>query len=95
MQEVRCLGKRVHFGSLMDICHETHCEITQGPRRYKGRVVFRGDPVRDETGFYAVLSEQGTAASHLAAAKFRAAIARLPGNDGEYSDVVGTYTQTE
>ena len=38
-------------------------------------------------------SEQGTGASHQAAAKFLDAIARLPGNDGEEADAVGAYTQ--
>ena len=55
--------------------------------------MFRGDQVKDEWGFQAVFSEQGTSASHCAAAKFLDAIARLPGNDGEDSDARGAYTQ--
>ena len=67
----------MHFGSLMELCHEKHSELPESQRAYKGRVVFRGDQVRDESGFYAVFSEQGTSASHLAAAKFIDAIARF------------------
>ena len=52
-----------------------------------------GDIVKDEDGFYAVFSEQGTSASHMAAAKFLDAIARSPDCDGEDSDAVGAYTQ--
>ena len=55
--------------------------------------MFRGDQVRDETGFLAVFSEQGTSASHLAAAKFLDAIARFPGCDGEGADAKSAYTQ--
>ena len=44
----------VHFGSLMALCHQKHSELSEALRRYKGRVVFRGDNVRDEEGFYAV-----------------------------------------
>ena len=88
-------GKSVHFGELMDLCHEKHSELPIHMRSYKGRVVFRGDQVRDESGYYAVFSEQGTSASHLAAAKFLDAIARMPGCDGEDSDAVGAYTQVE
>ena len=55
--------------------------------------MFRGDNVKDESGFYAVFSEQGTSASHTAATKFLDAIARLPGNDGEDSDATGAYHQ--
>ena len=76
----------------MSLCHEKHSELAPAFRRYKGRVVFRGDQVRDESGYYAVFSEQGTSASHMAAAKFLDAIARCPGNNGEDSDAVGAYT---
>ena len=41
----------------------------------------------------AVFSEQGTSASHMAAAKICDAIARLPGNNGEDADATGAYTQ--
>jgi hypothetical protein len=85
--------KKVYFGSLMDSCHEKHSELEAHLRKYKGRVVFRGDQVRDETGFYAVFSEQGTSASHQSGAKFVDAIARMPGCSGGDSDAVGAYTQ--
>jgi len=55
--------------------------------------VFRGDIVKDENGQFAVFTEQGASASHMAAAKFMDAISRLPGNGGEDSDAVGAYTQ--
>ena len=83
----------VHFGNLMELCHKKHSEQSEEMHRYNGRVVFRGDNVKDESGFYAVFSEQGTSASHLAAAKFLDAISRLPGNAGEDSDATGAYTQ--
>ncbi len=73
----------------MDLCHEKHSELEAHLRKYKGRVVFRGDQVRDETGFYAVSSEQGTSASYQAGAKFVDAIARLPGCSGGDSYAVG------
>ena len=91
--EVKVQGKTVHFGTLMNLCREKHLELAPDLRSYKGRVVFRGDSVKDESGFFAVFSEQGTSASHMAAAKFMDAIARPPGCDGEDSDVVGAYTQ--
>ncbi len=43
---------------------------------YKGRIVFRGDIVKDEKGFLAIFSEQGTSDSLLEAAKMMDAIAR-------------------
>ena len=57
--------------------------------------MFQGNNVKDESGFSAVFSEQGTSASHLAAAKFLDAIARMDGNDGQDSDAMSAYTQVQ
>ena len=57
----------VHFGRLMDLCHLKHAELHQEVQKYKGRVVFRGDQIKDETGFYAVFTEQGASASQIGA----------------------------
>ena len=72
----------VHFGRLMDLCHLKHAELDKNVQKYKGRVVFRGDQVRDETGFYAVFTEQSASASHMAAIKFMDYIGRIDGNVG-------------
>ena len=94
-KEATSKGKTVHFGDLMRLCHVKHSELAEKYHSFKGRVVFRGDNVRDESGHLAVFSEQGTSASHLAAAKFLDAIARMPENDGQDSDATGAYTQAE
>ena len=77
------------------LCHVKHSELSKDKHSYKGRVVFQGNNVRDEEGYAAVFSEQGTSASHIAAAKWLDAISRMPGNDGEDSDAMGAYTQAE
>ena len=41
----------------------------QNTKKYKGRVVLRGDIVKDITGSYAVFVEQGSSASQMTAAK--------------------------
>ena len=55
----------VHLGRLMDLCHLKHAELNKEVQKYKGRVVFRGDQVKDETGFHAVFTEQGASASQM------------------------------
>ena len=77
----------------MDLCHLKNSELEEFLQRYKGRVVFRGDIVKDQTGTLAVFTEQGASASQMAAAKFLDALARMPGNDGEANDAVSAYTQ--
>ena len=79
----------------MRLFHLKHSELEEYLQSYKGRVVFRGDNVKDESGHLAVFSEQGTSASHLSAAKIVDAIARMPGNSGGDSDAMGAYTQCE
>ena len=69
------LGKAIHRATLMDLCHIKHYELDPQNHAYKGRVVLRGDGVKDDEGYRAVWSEQGTSASHIAAAKFLDAIA--------------------
>ena len=62
-------GRKVHFASLMDICHLKNAELETKHPKYKGRVVLRGDIVKDDSGSYAVFTEQGSSASQMTAAK--------------------------
>ena len=60
-----------------------------------GRVVLRGDIVKDDSGSYAVFTEQGSSASQMTAAKIMDIISRLPGCDGQAADAVSAYTQVK
>ena len=88
-------GAKVHFASLMDICHLKNAELETNHQTYKGRVVLRGDIVKDDSGSYAVFTEQGSSASQLTAAKIMDIISRLPGCDGQAADAVSAYTQVK
>ena len=70
-------------------------ELETKHQKYKGRVVFRGDIVKDDSGSYAVFTEQGSSASQMAAAKIMDIISRLPGCDGQAADAVSVYTQVK
>ena len=61
--------KKVHFAALMDIYHLTNAELEPKLQKYKGRVVLRSDIVKDDSGAYAVFTEQGSSASQMTAAK--------------------------
>ena len=56
-------GATVHFASLMDICHLKNAELEAKHQKYKGRVVLRGDIVKDNSGSYAVFTEHKSSAS--------------------------------
>ena len=91
IDEARTAGVTVHFASLMDICHLKNAELKAKHQKYKGRVVIRGDIVKDNSGSYAVFTEQGSSASQMTAAKIMDIISRLPGCDGQAADAVSAY----
>ena len=69
IDEGRTSGATVHFASLMDICHLKNAELEAKHQKYTGRLVLRGDNVKDNSGSYAVFTEQGSSASQMTAAK--------------------------
>ena len=79
----------------MDLCHLKNSELTPQYQKYKGRVAFRGDIVKDDSGSYAVFTEQGSPASQVTAAKVLDIISRLPGCAGQAADEVSAYTQVK
>ena len=79
----------------IDICHLKNAELKPQLQKYEGRVVLRGDIVKDDSGAYAVFTEQGSSASQTTAAKVMDVVARLPDCDGEADDAVPAYTQVK
>ena len=67
--EARTKGAKVYFASLMDTCHSENAELETKHQKYKGRVVLRGDVVKDDSGSYAVFTEQVSSAAQMTAAK--------------------------
>ena len=95
IDEARTTGAKVHFASLMDSCHLKNAELETKHQKYKGRVVLRGDIVKDDSGSYAVFTEQFSSASQMTAAKIMDIISRLPGCAGQAADAVSAYTQVK
>ena len=93
IDEARKECRKVHFASLMDLCHLKSVELETKHQTYKGRVVLRGDIVKDNSGSYAVFTEQGSSASQMTAAKVTDITSRLPGCAGQAADAVSAYTQ--
>ena len=83
IDEARKEGKTVHFASLMDISHLKNSELEPQLQKYKGRVVLRGDTVKDGSGSHAEFTEQGSSASQMTAAKVMDIISGLTGCAGQ------------
>ena len=64
-------------------------------QKYKGRVVLRGNIVKDDSGSYAVFTEQGSSASQMTAAKAMDIASRLSGCAGQGVDAVSAHTQVK
>ena len=95
IDEARTKGVKVHFASLVDICHLKNAELETKHQTYKGRVVLRCDIVNDDSGSYAVFTEQGSSTSQMTAAKVMDVISRLPGCAGQAADAISAYTQVK
>ena len=95
IDEARIKGAKVHFASLMDICHLKNAELETKHQKYKGRVVLRGDVVKDHPGSYAVSTEQGSPASQMTAAKVMGIISTLPRCAGQAADAVSAKTKVK
>ena len=65
MKEAPKNNNKVHFGSLMDSCHLKNSELEPQFQKDTGRVVLRGDIVKDDSGACAVFTEHGSSASQL------------------------------
>ena len=52
--EAKRNNKTIHIGRLFDLCVEQHSELAAHLGKYKGRVVFGGNNVRDEYGLAAM-----------------------------------------
>ena len=57
--------------------------------------MLRGNIVKDDSGAYAVFTEQGSSASQMTAARVMDAIARLPDCGGQAADAISAYTQVK
>ena len=95
IDEARASSATVHFPSLMDICHLKSAELEAKHQKYKGRVVLRGDIVKDNSGSYAVFTEQRSSASQMTATKIMDIISRLLGCDGQAADAVSSHSQVK
>ena len=75
--------------------HLKNSELEPKHQKYKGRVVLRGDMVRDDSGSYAVYPEQSSSASQMTAAKVVHAIERLPDWARQAAEAVSACTQVK
>merc|ERR1711946_77381 len=94
MAEARKAGKKMHFGKLMDLCVEKNHDIPS-QAKFKVRVVYRGDCVKDEYGNAALFKDLSSCPATLEAAKVADLMSKLEGCSGEQSDATQAYPQAK
>jgi len=79
----------------MELCHLKFFQLAKQFQKYKGRVVFRGDLIKDEEGAFALFPEHGASASSIEAARLVDIIARRPGCNGFNVDAIKAFNHVK
>jgi hypothetical protein len=93
----RRTGEKAHVGLIFEICVEKGSELLPGDpnRKFKGRVVFQGNNVRDEQWQAALFNELSSAPATMQAAKACDAYGLLPGHIAQQCDAEQAYIQSK
>jgi hypothetical protein len=96
-KEARDHNKKAHVGRIFEICVEKGSELPPGDpnRKFKGRVVFQGNQVRDQNFDYAMFDDLGSAPATMAAAKAADAFGIFEGHTIEQADAEQAYIQSK
>ena len=86
-------GEKIHMGDLMRICSVKLWECAAKYHKYKGRICFRGDNVRDQDGAAAVFQEMCASPTTVHSANSNLAYGCLPGNTTTQADAIRAYVQ--
>ena len=92
--DAQASGVKIHLGQLMSICSVKFWERPKDFHKYKGRICFRGDIVRDENGVAAVFEELSASPTAIQGANANIAYGLLPGHKTTTADAVRAYVQS-
>ena len=86
---------RIHVGRIFAIIVEKNAELADGNplRKFKARVVFQGNNLKDELSYEALFQDLGSAPASMSAANFADYLSCCAGFGGEMSDAVPAYMQ--
>ncbi|MDP7499719.1 MAG: reverse transcriptase domain-containing protein, partial [SAR324 cluster bacterium] len=92
------MNQAVHVGDLLEVCVQKHSELPDTPensekRKYKGRVVYGGHRVRDQTGQAALFQELHSCPATSTASRVCDVYGLFQGNDEQQADAVMAYNQ--
>ena len=93
--QARALGEKIHVGRIFAICVEKGSELpwNHKDRKFKGRIVFMGNEVRDEYHEYAIFQDLSSSPAALEAAKALDAFGSFDGCCIMQADAKQAYVQ--
>jgi hypothetical protein len=94
--EARAADRKQHVGRIFEIRVEENSELSidDPSRKYKGRVVFQGNQVKDENWEAAMFQELSSCPATVEAGKAADCFGMMPGHDLQQGDAVQSYTQS-
>ena len=92
-----CENREVHFGWMFPICGEKSSELAEDDplRKFKGRVVFQGNNVVNQSWETALFNDLGSSPAAMEGSRAADLFGCAPGNDIMQADAPGAYCQTE
>ena len=95
VRDLKLRGKPGKFARIFDLCVEKNSELPKKDKRrkFKGRVVYGGNRVWDESGEVALFEEINSCPSTMEAAKSAFAYGMLDGHTIQVADATQAYTQ--
>ena len=86
--KAKASGEQIHLGELMSIASIKFFEMAPEYHKYKGRVCFRGDAVKDQNGAAAIFQELSANPTNVHDANANLAFGMIPGHSTTQSDAL-------
>jgi hypothetical protein len=92
--EAIAAGVEIHRSEIYPICSEKHSELEEALRIMKGRVVLRGNNIRDQHNLTALFDILQSQPSSMEAGRSNLAYGKLPGHVTKTADANQAYVQS-
>ena len=93
-RDARENNRTVKIADILTLCGEKFSELPEEFRKFKGRVVYRGDKIYDELGNLVQFTDTATNPTAITALNVALWFACMPGNTASSSDAVQAFLQS-
>ncbi|CAE7436520.1 unnamed protein product, partial [Symbiodinium sp. CCMP2592] len=93
-REARQTNRNVKIADILTLCGEKFSELPEEFRKFKGRVVYRGDKIYDELGNLVQFTDTATNPTAITALNVALWFACMPGNTASSSDAIQAFLQS-